>query len=87
MFQDNIISFIGAGVMGEAMIRGLLVKKMINPDQIIAADPWKERLLELHDQHGIRTTSNNAEAAEEGQVIVLSIKPQSLSIVMRNNFV
>ena len=27
MFEDKTISFIGSGVMGEAMIRGLLAQK------------------------------------------------------------
>lgn len=82
MFTDKKIAFIGAGVMGEAMIRGLLGKKIVKPEQIIAADPWQERLDQLKEQHGIATTSDNAFAAEEGQVVVLSIKPQSLASVL-----
>jgi len=82
MFDDKKITFIGAGVMGEAMIRGLLVKKVVEAQQIIAADPWQKRLDYLHEQHGIITTNDNAKAAEDGQVVVFSIKPQSLQEVM-----
>ena len=82
MFTDKKIAFIGAGVMGEAMIRGLLGKRIVKPGQIIAADPWRKRLDQLSEQHGIVTTSDNAFAAEEGQVVVLSIKPQSLTSVL-----
>lgn len=82
MFTDKKIAFIGAGVMGEAMIRGLLGKKIVNPEQIIAADPWQKRLDQLEGQHNIITTTDNAFAAEEGQVVVLSIKPQTLAAVL-----
>ncbi|MCP4423104.1 MAG: pyrroline-5-carboxylate reductase [Chloroflexi bacterium] len=82
MFTDQTIAFVGGGVMGEAMIRGLLAKNAIGPDQIIVADPWQERLNYLQERHGVRVTLDNAAAAEKGQVVVFSIKPQSLPIVM-----
>jgi pyrroline-5-carboxylate reductase len=82
MFTDTTISFIGGGVMAEAMIRGLLNQKVVTPDQILAADPYVERCAELAERHGIRTTTSNPEAAESGQVVVLSIKPQLARIVL-----
>lgn len=82
MFTDQTIAFIGGGTMGEAMIRGLLAQGVVEPSQIIAADPWQERLDYLHERHGIEVTKDNAAAAEAGQVVVFSIKPQSLPTVM-----
>lgn len=82
MFENQTIAFIGAGVMGEAMIRGLLSQEIVKPEQIIASDPWQERLSYLQGQYGIHVTVDNTEAAETGQVVVLSIKPQSLDKVM-----
>ncbi len=82
MFEDQTIAFIGAGVMGEAMIRGLLSKKIVAPDQIIASDPWEVRLATMKEQYGIHVTTKNMEAAETGQVVVLSIKPQTLDKVL-----
>lgn len=82
MFENQTIAFIGGGVMGEAMIRGLLTQNVLQPSQIIVADPWQEKLDYLHERHGIAVTQDNAEAAEVGQVVVFSIKPQSLPIVM-----
>ncbi|MCP4415346.1 MAG: pyrroline-5-carboxylate reductase [Chloroflexi bacterium] len=82
MFEDKIISFIGSGVMGEAMIRGLLAEDSVQPSQILAADPWDERRNELKEKYGIAVTADNREAAEKGQIIVLSIKPQSLPYVL-----
>lgn len=82
MFKEETIAFIGAGVMAEAMIRGLLKQKIIAADQIIAADPWPDRGPELKEKYAIRTTRDNAQAAEEGQIVVLAIKPQVLPFVM-----
>ncbi|HRQ36481.1 MAG TPA: pyrroline-5-carboxylate reductase [Chloroflexota bacterium] len=82
MFADKTIAFIGSGIMGEAMIRGLLTKNSIAPDKIIASDPWQPRLEQLKAQYNIQTTKDNREAAEAGQIIVLSIKPQSIPLVL-----
>ena len=81
MFTDKNVAFIGSGIMGEAMIRGLLTQNIVPPKQIYAADPMPGRLDELRERYGIHVTSNNAEAAEAGQVIVLSTKPQNLADV------
>jgi pyrroline-5-carboxylate reductase len=81
-FADASIAFIGGGVMGEAMIRGLLTQDIVLPYQIIAADPWSERINYLEQTYGIRVTQDNREAAEAGHVVVLSIKPQSVPYVL-----
>jgi pyrroline-5-carboxylate reductase len=82
MFQDKTIAFIGSGVMGEAMIRGLIAQKSVTPAQIIASDPWQPRLDLLSERYAIAVTKDNREAAEAGQIIVLSIKPQSVPLVL-----
>lgn len=82
MFTDQNIAFIGGGIMGEAMIRGLITRNILPADQIYAADPLPERLDDLRARYGIHTTGSNAEAAEAGHVLVLSVKPQNLAEVM-----
>ena len=82
MFEKTTIAFIGSGIMAEAMIRGLLSQKIVNPDQIIAAGPRQDQGEYLHNRHGIRFTTDNKVAAEQGNIVVLSIKPQVLNHVM-----
>lgn len=82
MFTDKTVTFIGSGIMGEAMIRGLLNRNLVTPQQIITADPLPERLRDLEARYGVQATTDNAAAAEAGQVIVLSVKPQNLPVVM-----
>jgi len=75
------ISFIGAGNMAEAMIRGLLRGNVFAPDEVIASGPREERMRELREKFGIRTTPHNREAAKS-RIVVLSVKPQILSKVL-----
>ena len=77
------IAFIGPGVMAEAMIAGLLRQKLANPKNIIASGPREERGEELHKKYGINVTTDNASAAHQADVVVLSVKPQRLSEVMK----
>ncbi|MDL1909134.1 pyrroline-5-carboxylate reductase [Chloroflexi bacterium CFX6] len=77
------IAFIGPGVMAEAMIAGLLRKKLSKPENITATGPREERGVELHKKYGIETTTDNASAASHADVVVLSVKPQRLSEVMK----
>lgn len=82
MFEGRTIAFIGSGVMGEAMIGGLLRKNVLPAAQIAASDPLPERRAELEAKFGIRTTGENAEMAQRADVLVLSIKPQVLDKVL-----
>jgi pyrroline-5-carboxylate reductase len=83
MFQDTTISFIGSGMMGGAMIGGLVAQEqLISPEQIMASDIQESRLAALHEQYGIGVTRNSVEAVKAGQVVILSIKPQILPKVM-----
>src|SRR5215207_838246 len=77
------ITFIGPGVMAEAMITGLLRKKLAKPENLVAAGPRQERLKELEKKYEIRSTTDNASAASHADVVVLSVKPQRLSDVMK----
>jgi pyrroline-5-carboxylate reductase len=82
MFDEMTISFIGSGTMAEAMIYGLVSQDIVNPKQIIASGPRLERGERLTERHGIHTTTDNRRAAEDGQIVVLSVKPQVLKDVM-----
>src|SRR5512138_2693510 len=77
------ITFIGPGVMAEAMIAGLLHKKLAKPENITASGPEADRGEELSKKYKIKVTSDNALAAVNADVVVLSVKPQRLSDVMK----
>lgn len=77
------IAFIGPGVMAEAMIAGLLRKKLADPKNIIASGPREERGEELNKKYGIEASMDNTASVHGADVVVLSVKPQRLSEVMK----
>jgi len=79
---DKKITFIGPGVMAEAMIAGLIRQKLAAPENIIASGPRENRGGKLHEKYGIQATTDNAEAASDANVVVLSVKPQRLTEVL-----
>jgi pyrroline-5-carboxylate reductase len=76
------LGFVGAGVMAEVMIAGLLEEGILPPSRIIASNRRAERSAELVEQYGIRCTQDNTEAARAADVLVLSVKPQTLYKVL-----
>jgi pyrroline-5-carboxylate reductase len=82
LFDNKKIAFIGPGAMAEAMIAGLIRCKVAEPTAMIASGPRPERGEQLQQQYGIYTTTDNAMAASQSDVVVLSVKPQRLAHVM-----
>src|SRR5215510_16619889 len=78
MIGDLRIAVIGAGVMGEAIIGGLLKQELVAPDQIVATEPRAERRMEIEQQYNVRTTDDNVEAVRWAQVAIFAVKPQTL---------
>jgi pyrroline-5-carboxylate reductase len=78
------ITFIGGGVMGEAMLSALLKKGVAKPEAIVVSDINHARLNVLQEKYHIRCISDNREAAlgHSCDVTVLAVKPQSLNEVM-----
>lgn len=80
---DKKISFIGPGVMAEAMIAGLLRQQLALPGHLTASGPRPERGEELYRKYGIQTTTDNSAAVSQADVVVLAVKPQRLGDVMK----
>lgn len=82
MFQDHKITFVGPGVMAEAMVTGLLHKGLIPAEHITLSGPRPSRLDRLNREHSVATTTDNREAVAGADVVVLAVKPQSLPEVL-----
>jgi pyrroline-5-carboxylate reductase len=67
--------------MAESIIAGLLRGKLVGPDQIVGSEPRPERREELVSRYGVRMLASNLEAAAGADVILLSVKPQTLTKV------
>jgi pyrroline-5-carboxylate reductase len=78
------IAFIGSGAMAEAMIAGLLREKLSKPEHLLAAGPRSERGVQLQEKYGVQPYTDNSMAAAQADVVVLSVKPQRLSSVLKD---
>ena len=81
--RDMRVGIVGAGVMAEAMIGGLLADRAVAPDALVTSHPRRDRRETLTQRYGIRAVGSNADAARNAEIVVLAVKPQMLGRVMR----
>ncbi len=81
--SSRTIATVGSGVMAEAMIAGLLRGRLVESGQIVASHPRAERRAELESTHGVRVVASNVDAAQQADVVILAVKPQTLARVGR----
>jgi pyrroline-5-carboxylate reductase len=74
--DNNLLAVLGAGVMGETVLSGLL-RAGWTPDRLIATDRRPEREVEIAGKYGI-TMMTNAEAAAKADTVILVVKPQDM---------
>ena len=79
--KNKHITIIGAGNLGLAITNGLLKSGLLNENKLTIT---KRKLdgLEQFTKKGIEVTSNNKEAAEQADIILLAVQPQQLSSVI-----
>jgi pyrroline-5-carboxylate reductase len=72
------LAILGAGNMAEAIARGVLSRGLLKPADIIAADPMPPRRELFTRDLGIETVADNAQAARDAKVLLLSTKPYQM---------
>lgn len=76
------IAFIGGGQMAEAIIGGLLAGQACEPASLWVTDPVDARCDLMKRRFGVRAGSDNRQAVLWAEIIILAVKPQSLSAVL-----
>jgi pyrroline-5-carboxylate reductase len=76
------VAIIGAGRLGESLLRGLLSSDWRTPDEIVVTGRRPERLTELRERYAVAATSDNAAAVEGAGLVVVSVKPQDMTAVL-----
>jgi pyrroline-5-carboxylate reductase len=80
--QLSKVAFIGGGNMGRALVAALLRAGM-PATGISIGEPDSQQRQALQRVFGVRVSADNAEAAAEAEVVVLAVKPQEMSAVVR----
>ena len=82
MMQELSVAIVGSGTMAEAIIKVILAKELVAPQQITASDPIVARGEDLAARYGIHVSTDNAAAVNKADIVVLSVKPQTLPMVL-----
>jgi pyrroline-5-carboxylate reductase len=82
--REMRVGIVGAGVMAEAMIAGLLADRAVGADSVVASHPRRERREALQARYTIRSVSRNRDATVDAEIVVVAVKPQMLGRVMRD---
>ena len=78
------IAFVGCGVMAEAIAAALLRAGLVSVHQLTGGEPNARRRQELIARLGLETTPDNRAAVRGADLVVLSVKPQTLEAAMRD---
>jgi pyrroline-5-carboxylate reductase len=79
---DRPIAILGAGNMGSALMKGIINSKLTPPKKIIACDVNPVKLHPLALEWKVRTTLDIKEAVKESDILLLCVKPQTLTKVL-----
>jgi pyrroline-5-carboxylate reductase len=72
------IAIVGCGRIGEALLSGLLSSRWREPAEVVVTGRRPERLTELEDRYGVRSTLSNQEAVAGARLVVVAVKPQDI---------
>jgi pyrroline-5-carboxylate reductase len=73
------IAILGTGKIGESLLAGLRSSDWAD---IISSSRREERAAELHERHGVETTTSNSDAIKGADVVVLAVKPQDIEALL-----
>ena len=77
------LGFIGAGNMGEAILRGILREGLVTPSSVYIFDPNKEKVKELQLELGVLTAQSSSAMISACDVVLLAVKPNICAAVLQ----
>ena len=78
LLKQRKIGFIGAGNMGQAMMKALISSGIVPKEHVFATNRSDGKLIKLHDTLGVTPLKTNEELIDLCDIIVLGVKPQDL---------
>jgi pyrroline-5-carboxylate reductase len=76
------VAILGAGTIGESLLRGLLSGGWREPGEIVATVRDEDRARELEQRHGVQVTLSNTEAVSGAALVVIAVKPQDFDTLL-----
>lgn len=82
MLKNKVLTLIGAGKLGEALLEGLLKQSSIECKDMRATVGRESSVDRVKDKLGVETSTNNKDAIDGADIIILSIKPQKMQLIL-----
>jgi pyrroline-5-carboxylate reductase len=84
MLEKMKIALIGPGVMGEAILSGLINSKTCTPQAITISSPEADRNQEIAEKYHVTIAKDNSSAVQGADFVVLAVKPQRFGQVAKS---
>ena len=81
--KGQIITIIGAGNMGTAILAGIVRHGLTDPENVRATGLRQDHLDVIHREYDVTTMLDNRKAVEGADVVLLCVKPQHLELVLQ----
>jgi pyrroline-5-carboxylate reductase len=81
--MNKKIAIIGGGNLGSAIAEGLISSKFCKPSDITITKRKVETLNALQEK-GVKVTSDNSEAVNKSELVILSVKPYQVADVLNS---
>jgi pyrroline-5-carboxylate reductase len=81
--SDKNLAVLGAGKLGGILLRAYLKQGLFAPNSVIATVKHADRAAALAKELGIAVTTDNREAVKGADIVLLTIKPQTVAEVLQ----
>ena len=78
MDGNKTIGIAGVGKMGEALVKGLLSRRVLPPSCILVNDMVAARAKQIAATYDVVSVANAAKLAERSDVLILAVKPKDM---------
>ena len=81
--SDKKLALLGAGKLGGILLRAFLKQGLFVSNRVIASVKHAERAAALAKELGIAVTTDNREAVKGADIVLLTVKPQTVADVLQ----
>src|SRR5215831_17193882 len=82
-FSEKKLAVLGAGKLGGILLRAYLKQGLFASNQVTATVKHAERAAALAKELGIAATTDSREAVKDADIVLLTIKPQTVAEVLQ----
>ena len=81
--SDRKLAVLGAGKLGAILLRAYLKKGLFSANSVTATVRHAERAAALTSELGVPVSTDNREAVREADIVLLTVKPQTVAELLR----